>query len=174
MPLSRISCIRSRHFFLNGPVADREHLVGDEDVAVDVDGDREAEPGEHARGVVADRVPERPTSAKATMSSNFRVGLLLGHAEDRGVHVDVLAAGELLVEAGAGGDQPGDPAAGEDRAAVGLHHAADQLQQRALARAVEAHQPDRLPLLDLEGDAVEGPEGVADLLAAAPWPSSSA
>ena len=36
-------------------VPHREHLVGEEDVGVDVDGDREAEPGVHARGVVADR-----------------------------------------------------------------------------------------------------------------------
>ena len=55
-------------------------------------------------------------SAKSTMSSNLRVGLGLGHAEDRGVEVDVLAAGQLRVEAGAGGDQAGDPAAGADLA----------------------------------------------------------
>ena len=34
---------------LEGPVPHREHLVGEEDVGVDVDGDREAEPGGHAR-----------------------------------------------------------------------------------------------------------------------------
>ena len=82
-------------------------------------------------------------SANSTMSSNLPVGLGLGHAEDRGVEEDVLAAGELGVEAGAGGDQAGDPAAGEHLAAVGPHHAVDQLEQGALAGAVEAHQADR-------------------------------
>ena len=50
-------------------------------------------------------------------------------------------------------------------AGVGLHHAVDQLEQRALAGAVEPHQTDRLALLDREGDVVDGQEGVADLLA---------
>ena len=37
-------------------VADREHLVDEQDVRVDVHGDREAEPDVHARRVVLDRV----------------------------------------------------------------------------------------------------------------------
>ncbi len=52
-------------------------------------------------------------SANSTIVVELAPGLLLGHAEDRGVEVDVLAAGELRVEAGAGGDQAGDPAAGQ-------------------------------------------------------------
>ena len=62
--------------------------------------------------------------------------------------------------------RPGDPAAGEHLAAVGPHDPVDQLEQRALAGAVEAHQADRLALLDGEGHVVEGEEGVADVLAA--------
>ncbi len=69
------------------------------------------------------------------------------------------------MEARAGGDQAGDPAPGADRSRVGLHDALHQLEQGALARAVEAHQADRLALLDPERDVVEGQEGVGDLLA---------
>ena len=104
-------------------------------------------------------------SAKSVIDVELAVGLGLAHAEDGGVEVDVLATGQLRVEARAGGDQAGDPAAGADRAAVGLHHALHQLEQGALARAVEAHQADRLALLDAEGDVVEGEERVGDLLA---------
>ena len=41
---------------LESLVADREHLVDEQDVGVDVDGDREPEPDVHARGVVLDRL----------------------------------------------------------------------------------------------------------------------
>ena len=109
-------------------------------------------------------------SANSTISSNLRLVSASRHAEDRGVEVDVVAAGELRVEAGAGRDQAGDPAAGEHLAGVGPHHAVDQLEQRALAGAVEPHQADRLALLDGEGDVVDGQEGVADLAGAASWP----
>ena len=91
-------------------------------------------------------------------ASNLRLVSASLMPEDRGVEEEVLAAGELRVEARAGGDQPGDPAAGEDGARVGAHHAVDQLEQGALAGAVEAHQPDRLALLDGEGDVVDGEE----------------
>ena len=46
------------------------------------------------------------------MASNFAVDLGLAHPEDRAVEVDVLATGEIGVEAGADLDQPGDPTAG--------------------------------------------------------------
>jgi hypothetical protein len=46
-----------------------------------------------------------------------------------------------------------------------MHHTLHDLEQGALAGAVEAHQADRLALLDAEGDVVEGEEGVAHLLA---------
>ena len=144
---------------LERPVPDREHLVDQEDVGVGVHRDREAEPGEHARRSSAPPGCRGtcPMSANSTIWSNLRFGLRLGHAEDRGVEEDVLPAGQLRVEAGAGRDQAGDPAPGQHLAGVGPHHAVDQLEQRALARAVEAHQPDRLALLDGERDVVDAP-----------------
>ena len=39
-------------FLLEGGVADREHLVDQQDVGVDLDRDREGEPDVHPRGVV--------------------------------------------------------------------------------------------------------------------------
>ena len=56
----------------------------------------------------------------------------------------------------------------------GLMIAVDQLEQRALAGAVEAHEADRLALLDREGDVVEGRERVADAPGGAAPPPSSA
>jgi hypothetical protein len=132
-----------------------------------VDRDGEAEPRVLARGVVAHLGVEALTEpGELDDLVELAVGLLLAHAEDRGVEEEVLAAGELGVEAGAGGDQAGDPAAGQYRPLVRLHHAADHLEQGALARAVEPHQADRLTLLDGERDPVDGLEVGAGLLAA--------
>ena len=100
------------------------------------------------------------------MSSNLRRVSASRHAQDRGVQVDVVAAGQLGVEAGPGRDQAGDPAPGQHLAAVGSHDPVDHLQQRALARAVQAHQPDRLALLDGERHVVDGQERVRELLLA--------
>ena len=51
------------------------------------------------------------TSAKATISSNLRRDLRARHAEDRAVQVDVLAAGQLGMKAGADFEQARDAAA---------------------------------------------------------------
>ena len=45
-------------------VADRQHLVDEQDVGLDVDGDREAEPGVHARRVVLDLVVDELARAR--------------------------------------------------------------------------------------------------------------
>ena len=50
------------------------------------------------------------TSAKATISSNLPADLGAPHAEDGAVEEDVLAAGQLGVEAGADLEQRPDPA----------------------------------------------------------------
>ena len=67
------------------------------------------------------------------MSSKRCLGLLAGQAEDRRVHEDVLAAGELRIEAGAEFEQGGDPPVDLDLARRGCQRAADDLQQRGLA-----------------------------------------
>ena len=80
------------------------------------------------------------------------------HAQDRAVEVDVLAAGQLGVEAGAHLQQAGDPAVDLGAAAGRLGDAREDLEQRDLARAVAADDADDLALLDLEGDVLERPE----------------
>ena len=66
------------------------------------------------------------------------------HAQDRAVEVDVLAAGQLRVEAGADLQQRRDPPAQHGPPVGRLGDPAEDLQQRALARAVAADQPDHL------------------------------
>ena len=64
------------------------------------------------------------------------------HAENRAVEEDVLAAGQLLVEAGADFQQAADAAVEIDLAVGHLGDARQDLQQRALAGAVAADEAD--------------------------------
>ena len=85
---------------LKGLVADREDLVEEQDLRVHVDGDRETEPHVHARGVRADRqVDEALQLAELDDLVEAAVDLVLLEAVDRRAEVDVVAAGEVLVEA---------------------------------------------------------------------------
>ena len=100
---------------LEALVADGEDLVDEQDLGIDVDGDGEAEAHEHAARVVLDLlVDEGLELGERHDRVEVAVGLLLGQAEDRGVQVDVLAAGQLRVETGAELEQRGDAAAGGD------------------------------------------------------------
>ena len=143
-------------------VADRQHLVDEHDVGRHVDGDGEGEPGEHARRVVLDlEVDELGDLGEVDDLVEDGVDLGGGEAEDRAVQVDVLAAGEVGVEAGAELEQGGDAAPGADRAARRAHRAGDALEQRRLAAAVVAEEADGLALRHVEGDALQRPELLA-------------
>ena len=94
-------------------VADGEHLVDEQDLGLEVRGDRERESHVHpARVALHRRVEERrSTPANSTISSKLACDLAAPHPEDRAVQVDVLAAGQLGVEAGADLEQAADAAA---------------------------------------------------------------
>src|SRR4029077_11408583 len=82
-------------------------------------------------------------------------GLLRRQAHHYSVEDDVLACGQLDVEADPeldeGSEAPGHP----DRPRIGSVDTRQQLQQRALAGAVAADDAEELAPLDLEGDSVE-------------------
>src|SRR5574340_1850086 len=70
--------------------------------------------------------------------------LALRQPEHDPVDEHVLAAGNLGVKAGAQLDQRRDPARHRQRPAARLGDAGDELEHRALARAVSADDPERL------------------------------
>ena len=79
-------------------------------------------------------------------------------AQDLAVQVDVLAAGEFGVEAGAQFQQGGDASARHHASGGGLQNPADDLQQGALAAAVGPDQAEHFTLFDLEADIAQRPE----------------
>ena len=92
-------------------VADGQHLVDEQDLGVDVDRDREAQPDVHARRVVPHRRVDEllePGERHDVVEHAIDVGLL--HAEDRRVEVHVFASRQIGVEAGAQLEQGGEPA----------------------------------------------------------------
>ena len=126
-------------------VADGEDLVDQQHVGVEVGDDREAEPQEHARAVGLDRhVDEVAELGEVDDRVDPLLDLLAREAVQRAVQQDVLAAGEVLAEAGAELEQRRDPAAALGPARVERHDAGEAAQRRGLAGAVAAHDAHRL------------------------------
>ena len=87
---------------LEGVVADGQYLVDEQDLGFDVDGHGEAEAYVHARGVVAyGFVDELVQFGEADDVVEALADVAGGESQDGAVEVDVLAAGEFGVEAGA-------------------------------------------------------------------------
>ena len=139
-PCSATSPILPRHFFWNVGVADREHLVDEQDLRLEVRRHGEGQPHVHAARVALDRrVEELLDLGERDDLVELAVDLGPAHAEDRAVEVDVLAAGQLGMKAGADLEQRCRRGRGSPRSpSRRLGDAREDLQQRALARAVAA------------------------------------
>src|SRR5262249_6468961 len=91
------------------------------------------------------------------------VDLLVGHAVDGCVEVDVFTAAQLQMEPGPELDERADLAAAPDEDAPlrGPMDAGDELQQRALARSIAPDEADRLSMADAERDVAQRPQLLA-------------
>ena len=116
-PLFATSCILPRHFFWNSAVADGQHFIHDQDFRVQVGGDGEGEADVHAAAVALDgRVQELLDAGEVHDGVELAGDLAAAHAQDRAVEVDVLAARQFRVEAGADFQQAADAAVEVDLA----------------------------------------------------------
>ena len=142
---------------LEGGVAHRQHLVDQEHVGVDLHHHRERESDQHPGGVVLQlQVGEFAQLGEVDHRVEPVAHLLRGEAHHHPVEDDVLARGQLVVEADPELDEGGETACYLDRPGIGFVDARQQLQQGALAGAVATDDAEELALADLEGDAVEG------------------
>ena len=115
----------------------------------------------HAAGITLDRgVDEIAALGKFDDLRQLCVDLGAGHAQNRAVHIDVLAAGHLIVEAGADLQHRGHAAANSDLALGGGRDAGQQLEQGRFARAVAADDAQCLPLIDRQIHAVQRHKGL--------------
>ena len=141
---------------LEGGVADREHLVDQQDVGVDLDRHREGQAHVHARGVVLElEVLELLELGELDHALVAGARLARGEPEHDPVQRDVVAGGEVRVEADAELDERRHPPVAPDLPPVGAVDAGQALQQRALAAAVAPDDAEELPRLDREGDVLQ-------------------
>src|SRR5262245_55329694 len=87
------------------------------------------------------------------------VDLRLRHAQNGPAQVKVLTSGELRMEASTDLEQRPHPSPNLCASGGRPGDARENLQQRALARAVAPDDADELPTLDLERHILEGPNG---------------
>ncbi len=100
-------------------VADGEDFVDQENVGIDVDGDREPEADVHARGVGLDRLVEvRADVRELDDPVEALVDLAAREAEHDPVDVDVLAPADLGVKARSQLDERRDPSVHQTRSRV--------------------------------------------------------
>ena len=144
---------------LEGEVAHREDLVDDQDLGLQVGSHREGKPELHPAGVALHRSVDEGSDIRELHDLlEAALDLAALHVEDRPVQEDVLAAGELRMEARAHLEQRSDPAA---KACLSLGRQGDlgeDLEEGALAGAVVTDHPQRLPTLHLEVDVPQRPE----------------
>ena len=139
-------------------VADREHLVDEHDLGLQVGRDRERKAHVHAaRVALHGRVDEPLDAGELDDVVEALLDLPALHAEDRPVQVDVLAPGQLLVEARPDLEQAADPTA--DLGSPGRRRGdpRENLQERRLPRAVPTDDAQHLPLRNLERDVAGAP-----------------
>ena len=143
-------------FGLEARVADGKHLVHEQDRRLGLDGDREAEAHLHARGVVLELLVGKAFQVREMHDRVHPAAQLRpAEAEDGAVQVDVLASGELRVEAHAELQEGRHLAADPDAAGRLSVDAGEDLEQRALARAVGADDAQELTLGNVEADILE-------------------
>lgn len=149
----------SHALFLEFGVADGEDFVDEEDFGVEMGGYGEGEADVHAAGVAFyGGIQELFDLGEVDDGVEVLFDLGFAHAEDRAVQVDIFAPRELGMEAGADLEQACHSAFDRDSAGRGFGDAAEDLEQRRLARAVAADDAHALALFDVEGDVLQRPE----------------
>jgi hypothetical protein len=126
-------------------IADRQRLVHDQDIGVGMHLHREREAHRHAGAVGLDGlVDEVADVGEGDDRVHPFAHLLRRQAQDGRVHAHVLAPCQFQVEAGTQFQQRGHATVHAYRAFGRRQHAGDDLQQRALAAAVESDDAQRL------------------------------
>ena len=138
-------------------VPDGQHLVDEQDLGIDVDGDGETEAHVHAARVGFDRgVDEVLEFGETDDLVELVVYFLFVEAEHDAVDEDVFAAGDLGMETGAELDQGAHLAGDRHRALGGFGDAGHEFEEGRFAASVLADDTVGGASGNLEADAVQG------------------
>src|SRR5688572_14889268 len=118
-------------------VADRESLVDHQNVGIDVDGDGKREAHVHARRIGFHRAVEKRVEL-GELENRRKAVANLGRrqTEDGGIESGIIAAAELGMKSRSELEDRGDRSPAVQCAGTGSRHAAQELEERALAGAV--------------------------------------
>ena len=134
-------------------VADRQDLIDQQNLGIDVHGHGESEPDVHARRVGLHRLIDEFADARELDDRvEALLDLALGKAEHDAVDDDVLAAGDLGMKPCAQFDQRGDATVDAHDAVGGLEDSRDDFQQRRFSRSVPPDDAERFSAIDDEGN----------------------
>src|SRR2546423_1060158 len=146
-------------FSLKVRISNGEDLVDQEDVWLDVDGNRESEPDVHSRRVILDgRVDEVLQPGEVDDLVESLIDLPLAETEYGAIEVDVLATRELRMESRAELEQGRNLPSRRDRPPIRPQDLGHALQQGALTRTVLTDEPERRAFRDVERDVAKRPE----------------
>ena len=151
-PVARHLAHLAQRLSLESRIAHRQHLVDEQDLGLEVGGHGKGQAHRHPAGVPLDRGVEEPLNLGELHDLiEPPADLCPSHPEDRAVEEDVLAPGQIGMEAGAHLEQRADATGHVGAPARGLGDPRDDLQQGRLAGAVVPDQPDDLALADGQG-----------------------
>ena len=144
---------------LKGKVADREHLVDDENIRPQMRGDGEGEPHVHPAGVAFHRrIEELLGLGEGHDAVEFPVDLAPVHPQQRAVEINILAPGQLGVKAGADFEQRAHPAEQIDFAAGRRGDLRQDFEEGGFPRAVAADDAEHFAAPHFEGNVGERAE----------------
>ena len=133
-------------FALEFGVAHRQHLIDHQDLRFEVRRHRKSQAQVHPARIALDRrIDELPDLGKVDDLIEFALDLRALHAQDGAVEIDVLAPGQLGVEAGAHFQQRANPPVDFAVAFGGVGDAREDLEQGALAGPVAPDDAEDLP-----------------------------
>ena len=160
---------------MEGVIADGQHFVDQEDVVFEVGGDGEGKANGHAARIPFDGgIDELLELGKGDDLVEFAFDLAAPHAENGAVEVDVFAAGEFGMKAGANFEQRTNPPPNEGPAGARLGDAGEQLEQGGFAGAITADHAHNFTAANGEGDIPQGPKYIFVLQASAAAPQRGA
>ena len=140
-------------------VPHRQDFIHQQDIRIEVDGDREGQADVHAVGVSMNRlVDELPDLGELEDGSQARLHLGAGHSQDITVEEDVFPPGEVGVEARSQFQDSGDFSVPGDGAAGWFHDPGHDLKQGTLPGAVLPQDSQRGAGGDVQADAAQCPE----------------
>ena len=136
---------------LEKDVPDRQCLIDNQNLRIDIDRHSKSQPHKHTAGVRLDRLVHKVADiGKVQNILQSRIDLFLGKADHRPLQIDVLHARIFHVKSCAKLEQRGNPTVHDHLSGRRIQHAGDNLQDRRLPGSVRTDDPNCLTLRHLK------------------------